>query len=69
VEAVAFLLVVVGVGGFDLVCTRFFVAAGIGYAPAKIVSTALGLVLNFAGRRFLVFPEKSNPEWKPQSHR
>ena len=65
-EAVVFLLVVVGVGVFDLYCTRFLVGVGLGAALAKVVSTGIGLVLNFAGRRFLVFPEKPNPDWKPQ---
>jgi putative flippase GtrA len=65
-EAVVFLLVVAGVGAFDLYCTRFFVAVGLSAALAKIASTGIGLVLNFAGRRFLVFPEKPNPDWKPQ---
>ena len=37
----------------------------IGQSPlaAKVVSTAIGLVLNFVGRRFIVFPEKQNPDW------
>jgi glycosyltransferase involved in cell wall biosynthesis len=66
IEAAVFLLVVVGVGVFDLYCTKFFVAVGLGAALAKMASTGIGLVLNFAGRRFLVFPEKPNPDWKPQ---
>jgi glycosyltransferase involved in cell wall biosynthesis len=65
-EAVIFLLVVAAVGVFDVYCTAFFVAFGLGNVLAKIVSTGIGLVLNFAGRRFLVFPEKPNPDWKPQ---
>jgi dolichol-phosphate mannosyltransferase len=65
-EIVVYLGVVVLVGLIDLYCTRFFVAIGVGSALAKIFSTAIVLVFNFAGRRFIVFPEKSNPDWKPQ---
>jgi dolichol-phosphate mannosyltransferase len=65
-EIVFFLAVVTVVGIVDLFCTRFFIFAGFGPAVAKIFSTAIGLVLNFAGRRFVVFPEKPNPDWKPQ---
>jgi putative flippase GtrA len=34
---------------------------------AKLLSTAIGLVLNFSGRRFFVFPEKPDSDWKPQN--
>ena len=62
-EIIVYLVVVVVVGLVDLYCTRFFVGIGIGAALAKILSTTIVLVLNFAGRRFVVFPEKSNPDW------
>jgi dolichol-phosphate mannosyltransferase len=66
-EMALFLAVVIGVGVFDLFCTRGFITAGMAAWSAKALSTAIGLVLNFAGRRFIVFPEKPNPDWKPQS--
>src|SRR5579872_3790656 len=56
-EILVFLLVVGVVGVFDLFSTRFFLAAGSSPAVAKSLATAIGLVLNFAGRRFIVFPE------------
>jgi dolichol-phosphate mannosyltransferase len=65
-EVLVYLGVVVAVGLVDLYCTLFFVAIGVGSALAKIFATGIGLVLNFAGRRFMVFPEKPNPDWKPQ---
>ncbi|HTQ04290.1 MAG TPA: bifunctional glycosyltransferase family 2/GtrA family protein [Polyangiaceae bacterium] len=65
-ELMVFLLVVAAVSVVDLWCTREFVALGTAPAVAKILSTAIGLVLNFSGRRFIVFPEKPNPDWKPQ---
>ena len=66
-EILVFLVVVGVVGVFDLLSTRFFLAAGSSPAMAKSFATAIGLVLNFAGRRFIVFPEPPSPEWKPQA--
>ena len=66
-EIAVFLLVVCVVGVIDLYCTRFFIRLRVPPALAKISSTAIGLVLNFSGRRFFVFPEKPNSDWKPQN--
>jgi dolichol-phosphate mannosyltransferase len=66
-ELIIFLAVVTVVGLIDMVCTRFFIAVGIAPSISKLLSTALGLVLNFAGRRFFVFPEKPSADWKPQN--
>ena len=66
-EIAVFLGVVAAVSVVDLYSTRFFIGVGFGYAASKALATAIGLVLNFAGRRFIVFPEKPNPDWKPQN--
>jgi|GEM_PF-69289 len=66
-EIAVFLLVVCVVGIIDLYCTRWFIDLQMPPALAKLLSTAIGLVLNFTGRRFFVFPEKPNPDWKPQN--
>jgi len=50
----------------DVFSTRSFTAMGFPAALAKTIATAIGLVLNFAGRRLIVFPEKGNPDWRPQ---
>jgi hypothetical protein len=34
---------------------------------SKVCSTLIGLGLNFAGRRYIVFPEKGRGDWKPQN--
>jgi glycosyltransferase involved in cell wall biosynthesis len=65
-EVLVFLGVVVIVGIIDMYLTRWFVSLGVSPWVAKIGATALGLVLNFAGRRFIVFPEAGRPDWKPQ---
>jgi putative flippase GtrA len=66
-EIGVFLGVVMLVGAFDLYCTRGLVALGVTASLSKLLATALGLVFNFAGRRFLVFPEKPNPDWNSQN--
>jgi dolichol-phosphate mannosyltransferase len=65
-EIAIFLLVVGAVSLVDLYTTRALLLLGTGAAVAKTLATAVVFVLNFAGRRFLVFPEKPNPDWAPQ---
>jgi putative flippase GtrA len=66
-EIVIFLIVIGVISQVDLYSTRMFVRMGFGAALAKMFATAIGLVLNFAGRRFIVFPEKPSDDWKPQA--
>jgi dolichol-phosphate mannosyltransferase len=68
-EIFVFLLVVGVVSIVDLYTTRFFIAVGLGAAAAKVLATAIGLLLNFSGRRFIVFPEEPSPDWGPQDAR
>lgn len=56
-EVFIFFLLVTAVGVFDFYCTRMFFTS-LGPVKAKLLATGLGLVLNYLGRRFLVFPEK-----------
>jgi dolichol-phosphate mannosyltransferase len=65
-EIVVFLLVVGAVSIVDLYSTSLFITMGMNAALAKALATAIGLVLNFAGRRFIVFPEDPSPDWGPQ---
>jgi dolichol-phosphate mannosyltransferase len=57
-EFLIFLALVTAVGFFDTYSTRFFVMTGFTAIRAKLTATALGLILNYLGRRFLVFPER-----------
>ena len=66
-EVFAFVGVVVAVGLIDMSLTRGAMAIGMGAMIAKSLASVIGLVLNFVGRRFLVFPEASSPDWKPQT--
>jgi glycosyltransferase involved in cell wall biosynthesis len=65
-EILVYLGVVVLIALIDLYCTRFFIAMGLSSALAKTISIGIIFALNFAGRRFVVFPEKTTPDWKPR---
>jgi dolichol-phosphate mannosyltransferase len=66
-EIIIFICVVAAVSVIDLYSTRFFVTLGLHPSLAKALATVIGLFFNFAGRRLLVFPEKSRGDWKPQN--
>jgi len=67
-EMLMFLAVVGVVSIVDMFTTRFFhTTMGLHAVLSKAFATAIGLVLNFAGRRLLVFPEKPRGDWKPQN--
>jgi dolichol-phosphate mannosyltransferase len=63
VEMLIFLAVVVVIGYVDLISTNSFIRSGLEPWVAKLLATAIGLILNFSARRFLVFPEPGNPDW------
>jgi dolichol-phosphate mannosyltransferase len=65
-ETSIFLILVLAIGYFDFRSTLFFVGLGVAPWLAKSTATALGLVLNFTARRFVVFPEPASPDWEPQ---
>jgi len=56
-EIVCYSLLVLTVAGVDLRTTQFFLSSGASAVSAKLAATAVGLVFNYLGRRFLVFPE------------
>ena len=65
-ELFFYCLVVGLVGSLDLGVTRSLIT--VGYAPpiAKVLSSLALCLLNFAGRRFIVFPEPAAGKWQPQ---
>jgi glycosyltransferase involved in cell wall biosynthesis len=65
-ELLVFLGVISVIGLIDMACTRGFLAMGMAAWLAKATATAIGLVLNFSGRRYVVFPDSRRPDWKPQ---
>ncbi len=65
-EIAIYLLVVCGLGIIDVALTKFLVEAGLAPWISKSAASMVGLVLNFAGRRLLVFPEPASGPWQPQ---
>ena len=65
-EIAIYLLVVCAIGIMDAGLTKFLMQAGLAAWMSKSAATITGLVLNFAGRRLLVFPEPSSGPWHRQ---
>jgi dolichol-phosphate mannosyltransferase len=66
VEVSLFLLIISFMGAFDFFVTRAWLEAGASPWLAKSIAIGLGLILNFLGRRYIVFPESANRDWNPQ---
>lgn len=64
-ELLLYVLLVGSLMWFDLKITAGLMAAGTTPGWAKALSSVAGLVLNFLGRRFIVFPQRKSGEWKP----
>jgi dolichol-phosphate mannosyltransferase len=54
------------IGLLDLGITISLVGAGVSREMSKIAAIAAGFILNFAVRRYIVFPESSSGPWRPQ---
>ncbi len=65
-ELAIYLFVVCVLGILDVELTKFLLAADFAPWMAKSTATLVGLVLNFAGRRLLVFPEPASGPWQRQ---
>lgn len=66
VELVTYSIVVIAVAFVDLEVTNYLILAGFFPSISKLSATAVSLILNFLGRRYIVFPEKSRGGWKPE---
>lgn len=66
-ETFIYIIIVLVIGGVDLAITKLFLDSGISPGLSKISATLIGLILNFTGRRFGVFPEPSSGPWRPSS--
>ncbi len=65
-EMLMYFLVVGSVCLFDLYTTKYLIQSAFSPQGAKLIASGVGLILNFLGRRYLVFPEKTTGSWKPQ---
>jgi dolichol-phosphate mannosyltransferase len=68
-EIVIYCVVISAIAAVDLFLTKLFVEIGNTPAIAKIISIAVLLVLNFLGRRYLVFPSAARGGWRERKHR
>ena len=66
-EIVVYGCVVAVVCGIDVLSTVELVRAGLSAPLAKITASAIGLVMNFIGRRYLVVPERQPGPWAPSN--
>lgn len=65
-EIFMYILIVCAVGIMDVWTTKVFLAMGTAPWISKSFASILGLIFNFLGRRYLVFPERPAGPWKPQ---
>ena len=67
VEIFLFFLLVLCVCLIDCIITNSLLSFSFQPTTAKLTATALVLILNFCGRKYLIFPESSSGSWRPQS--
>jgi dolichol-phosphate mannosyltransferase len=65
-EIMIFLLIVSLIGLLDLAMTKGLMELGNPPGISKLCATGAGLLFNFLGRRFFVFPEPPTGPWEPQ---
>lgn len=56
-ELLWYTIIVVAIGIVDIAMTKYLILGGFSPSVSKSLATLVGLVLNFAGRRYIVFPE------------
>lgn len=68
-ELAVYAAVVAAVAGVDAATTAALIAVDVSPAGAKVLASGAALALNFAGRRWLVFPERRPGPWSPAGRR
>lgn len=66
-ELATYAVVVAVVGAVDVATTLALVDLDLSPGLAKVTASAVGLILNFLGRRFLVFPDRRPGPWSPSA--
>jgi putative flippase GtrA len=66
-EISLYCIVVLAGAALDLFFTKLFITAGSLPALAKIMATAVVLMVNFIGRRYIVFPLAGRADWRPRN--
>jgi putative flippase GtrA len=67
-EPVVYTIVVILVGILDLLTTKSLMSSGVPPGISKVCAIGLAFILNFCGRRFLVFPELSSEPQRSQEY-
>jgi len=65
-ELISYTIVVCLVGLMDFGATKLILSMGTSAWLAKSVGCLIGLIFNFAGRRYFVFPERAAGPWRSQ---
>ena len=65
-ELFGYFIVVSIVSQFDLAITKLFVSMDMNIYISKLIATTTVFIINFLGRRFIVYPEPVAKEWKNQ---
>jgi glycosyltransferase involved in cell wall biosynthesis len=65
-EILIYLFVILVVCLIDLGITKVFVYYNFSHIASKVIATFSVFIINFIGRRYMVFPEQSVGPWKPQ---
>lgn len=66
-EIITYFAVVILVSLVDFAVTKWLLFLGGGAWLAKSVACVAGLIFNFVGRRYIVFPEPSSGPWRTQA--
>jgi dolichol-phosphate mannosyltransferase len=64
-ELIVYVFVVLLAGFFDFIVTKRLFDLGMGPGISKLFATFSVFIINFLGRRFIVFPEPPPGPWKP----
>jgi dolichol-phosphate mannosyltransferase len=66
VELITYSIVVATIAFVDLESTKYLMFTGMSPRSSKLGATGIAFILNFLGRKFIVFPEKPSGPWKPE---
>jgi glycosyltransferase involved in cell wall biosynthesis len=61
-----YLIVVICIAAIDMIATKALIDFGFSDAFSKLSATGLAFILNFLGRKYIVFPEKKIGDWQGQ---
>jgi glycosyltransferase involved in cell wall biosynthesis len=63
-ETVIFMCVISVIAAYDYFATQFLISQHMAPFIAKAIASVTGLIFNFVGRKYLVFFEPANEDWK-----